>query len=67
MSDPGPRHTKVVKGLNSTVAKRGKCLLDLRLLLVNMIQKPKDCHNEGIIISLQEVIKMSLKGIIPVI
>ena len=29
------------------------------------IQKSKDCHNEIIIISLQEVIKKPLKDIIP--
>ena len=32
-----------------------------------MNQKSKDCHNEGIIIFLQEVIKMPQKGNIAVI
>ena len=32
-----------------------------------MMHTSKDCHNEGIIISLQEVIKMPLKGNILVI
>ena len=30
-----------------------------------MVQKSKGCHNEGIILSLQEVIKRPLKDIIP--
>ena len=31
-----------------------------------MIQKSKDCHNDVIIISLQEVKKIPLKGNLPV-
>ena len=43
-----------------------QCLLNL-LPRCNMIQISKDCHNEGIIISLQEVIKRPINAYIPVI
>ena len=54
-----------VKGLDSTVAKRGQCLFDLCSLLV----QSKDCHNGVIVIYLQEVIHVNrhLKGNIPMI
>ena len=55
------------KGLDSTVAKTGSVFIDLLPCWCDLIQKSKDCHNEGIIIFLYECIKMPLKDDIPVI
>ena len=52
---------------DSTVEKRGQCYWIYDPCWCNMIQKSKNCHKEGIIISLQEVIKVPLKGNISVI
>ena len=53
----------LLKDLNSTVAKRGPVFIGL-MTSDYMVQ---GCLNEVIIISLQEVIKRSLKANLPVI
>ena len=52
----------VVEDTDSTAPKRGSVFIGL----MNIVQVSKGCLNEVIIISLQEVIKKSLKGNIPV-
>ena len=54
-----------LKDITSSVAKRVPLTMILLPLFVAMLEKSKGCHNEGIMRSLQEVIKRPLKGIIP--
>ena len=58
-------HQILFKDITSSVAKRVPLIMILWPLPVAILERSKDCHNEGIVRSLQEVIKTLIKGIIP--
>ena len=54
-----------IQDITYSVAKRVPLVMILWPLPCRYAGEIKGCHNEGIMISLQEVIKRPLKGIIP--